>query len=148
MRKLKRKKNINFLLENKHYKTLHIFLYLVSVAIITIIYFITLLIFSAYVHTLVTVIASLLIGLYIVFNRDRIVMAVSDQMQERRRKRYKETSKENLKTTLRKITPKNKRLKLNIKGRTSFKEKIYNVKERFSKKDKKKKSKVDYIEID
>lgn len=147
MRKPMKKNDLNFLLENKHYKRLHIFLYLISITLITLSYFLIIIIFSEQFHFVISVIFSLVIGLYIVMNRNRLVKIISDYIEEKKRKDYKKKSKENLKTTLRKITPKNKKLKLDIKGKVSLKDKAKNLKSKFKKEDKKKK-KVGYIEIE
>ncbi len=143
MIKKKKSKNIDFLLENKHYKRLHLMLYLISITIITLVYFLTILVFSQYFHFLVTTIFSFFIGLYVLMNRNRIVRMISDHLQDRKREEYKKKSKDNLKTTLRNITPKNKKLKLNIKGTISMKDKII---AKIKPKDKKTKDRG-YIEI-
>lgn len=98
-------------------------------------------------------IISLLVGIYFVLNRDELVRRVSEKLEERKRKTIKKTDVSNLKTTLRKITPKNKRLKLNITSKVPLRERISNfrnnLKQKNEKVDSKGKKKVrpDYIEI-
>ncbi len=141
----KRKEKINFLLENKHYRKLHLYLYLISISIITAIYFILVIIFSAYVNIFITGTISILIGVYLVFNREKLVRLIDSKLQDKKREKYKEKNKEGLKTTLRTITPKNKKLKLNIGGKTTIKEKFNFIKEKLSKKKGKEK---EYLEVE
>lgn len=66
----------------------------------------------------------------------------------------KKTDKSSLKTTLRKITPKNNRLKFNIKNKVPLKERFEKIKTKFKEMNEKpdpknkKKVKPDYIEIE
>lgn len=144
----KKKKDIDFLLENKHYKRLNVILYLISVVIIVLIYFFTLILFSKFTNFLLTAIASFVIGLYIVINRSYIVKKISEQIEHKKRLKYKENSRHGLKTTLKKITPKRKHLQLNIKSKESIKEKVVNwnfkVKEKITGQKRRKRG---YIEI-
>jgi len=147
IKRIGKKKDIDFLLDNKHYKRLHLILYFISLLIIISVYFMTLVLFSTYFHFVITIIFSFLVGFYLVLNRSVLVKVISNKLDDRKRKKYKQTSKQNLKTTIRKITPKNKRLKLNIKGKVSLKEKVNKIKSKFKKIDKKAKKRPDYIEI-
>lgn len=144
MKKTK-KRNIDFLLNNKHYRRLHLILYFVSISIIVLTYFLTILLFSKFVNLILTSVVSFVVGLYIVLNRDKLVKKLSDLIQERNRKKIKKDNKDGLKTTLRKITPRNRNIKFNIKTKTSLKEKVKKVGNKISKK--KTKSKKGYIEI-
>lgn len=142
----KKNKKINFLLENEHYRKLHLYLYLLSITVIAIIYMFIVLLFSSYSNYLITGIVSILIGLYLVFNRDKLVKYISDKLHEKEIKKRKKQNKEGLKSTLTRITPKPKRnIKLSIKE-TSFKSKITGIKTKFTPKNKTKKTQ-DYIEI-
>lgn len=144
-KKTKKKEKINFLLENPHYRRLHLYLYFISVLIIVGVYFIVITIFSDFsANFLITGIFSLMLGLYLVYNRDNIVKFISEKMEERRRKEMKRNDKHGLNSTLKKISPKNKNLKLKITGKTSIKEKIQNLQYKV-KKDKK--TEKEYIEI-
>ncbi|MDA3855613.1 MAG: hypothetical protein PF569_05105 [Candidatus Woesearchaeota archaeon] len=145
-KKIQKRKNINFLLDNKHYKRLHLILYLISITLIVLVYFLTIIVFSSYLHFLVSVLFSFLIGLYIVFNRNKLVNNISDRIENYKRKHYKKESKENLRTTLKKITPK-RNIKFNIKSKFSLKEKAANIKNNFKSKKNKKKKSQEYIEI-
>lgn len=147
IKKISKREKINFLLENKHYQKLHLYLYLVTVLLIVLIYYLLILIFSPYSPNLmITGILSITIGIGMVYYRDRIVKKISDYLENKKRVQTKTKNKSGLKTTLRKITPKNKKLKLDIKGKTTLKEKLDKVKKKFSKKNKTKKS-PDYIEL-
>ena len=142
----KAKKNIDFLLENKHYKRLNIILYLVSVLIIVGVYFITLLIFSKFVNMTITAITSFIVGLYIVIHRASIIKKVSDHLENKKRNKYKKESQQNLKSTLNSIRPKPKRnIKLNIKPKFSIKEGAKNFSSKL--RGKKKPQRKGYIEV-
>ena len=139
-------KNIDFLLENKHYRRLHIILYLISVLIIVIVYFVTLLIFSKFVNMVITSIASFVIGLYIVLSRESIIKRVSDLIEGRKREKYKQQSHQNLKSTLRNIAPKPKRkLKFSITKKVSVKEHFERIKSKLKGEGPKKRQ--GYIEV-
>ena len=88
-----KQKDLNFLLENKHYKRLHLLLYLISITLIALLYFLIILIFSEQFHFVISIILSLVIGLYIVMNRNRLVKIISDYIEERKRQDYKKKSK-------------------------------------------------------
>jgi len=64
----------------------------------------------------------------------------------KKRNNIKKEKKDGLRTTLRKITPKNNKLKLNIKSKETIKEKFIKLKSRI--KTKKNKKAKDYIEIE
>ena len=142
MKNLKRKEKINFLLENKHYKRLHLILYLLSVLLIVLVYFITILTFSSTFNKAITAVFALFVGIYLVFNRDKIVKIVSERVEKNKRKQVKKENKVGLKTTLKKITP--KRNVISVKGKVSVKERLQGVKSKFKKQDKEKK---EYLEI-
>lgn len=144
MRKTK-KKSVDFLLNNKHYRRLHLILYFISISIIVLTYFLTILWFSKFVNLIVTSIVSFIVGLYIVLNRDRLVRKLSDITQERKRKKIKESNKTGLKSTLRKITPRNRNIKFNIKPKTTLKEKVKKISSKVN--GSKKKTKKGYIEF-
>lgn len=141
IRKVRKRDKMNFLLENKDYQRLHLYLYLVSIAIIVSIYFLGILLFSKYTNIFISSVVSLTIGLYLVYNRDKLVKQISSKIQDKKRIKNKENNKKGLKTTLKKITPKNRNLKFNIKTKVSLKEKISNIKKKIDK------NKEDYIEI-
>jgi FtsH-binding integral membrane protein len=102
MRKPMKKNDLNFLLENKHYKRLHLFLYLISITLITLSYFLIIIIFSEQFHFVISVIFSLVIGLYIVMNRNKLVKIISDHIEDKKRKDYKKNLKRTLKQLLEK----------------------------------------------
>ena len=142
---LKNKERINFLLQNKHYRRLHLILYLLSVTAIVLVYFVTIIIFSKFTNILLTAITSLILGLTLVFKRDILVKRISEHLENKKRKENKIKEKSGLKTTLRNIAPKTKKMKLNITPKVPFKEKIKHFKKSI-KKDKNQKQK-DYLEI-
>ena len=142
-RRKKKKEKIDFLLRNKHYLRLNLFLYLTSIFLIILIYFLSVYIFSAYSHSyIISGFFSLIIGFYLVYNRDHIVKNIGENIEFRKRERRKKENKEALKTTIKHITPKSNRIKLNIKPKINIKEKVKNT---FSKK--RNGEKKDYIEI-
>ena len=147
---LKNREKINFLLENKHYKKLHVALYFLSVFSIVCLYFVTIFLFSAYANFLITAIFSLVIGLGLVFHRDKLVKLISEYLNEVKRKDYKKKNENGLKSALKRITPKSK-VKLDMSsGKVKVKK---NLRETFSfkKKEKQVKKKTNdegYVEID
>ncbi len=145
IRKIKKKEKIDFLLQNKHYQRLQLYLYILSLFVIVITYFLTILIFSSYSpNYIITGIFSIIIGLYLVFNRDKLVKKISEKIEDCKRKKLKKENKSALKTTLRKITPQQNKIKLNIKPKETIKEKFHKIKHKLKKKDSKTK---EYIEI-
>jgi len=68
------------------------------------------------------------VGLYLVFNRDRLVKAIDNRLQNKKINDYKKARTDGLKTTLKKITPKKSLLKLDIKSKTSIKDKLKSLK--------------------
>ena len=143
IRKIKNKEKIDFLLQNKHYKKLHLYLYILSVILIVLVYFITIFIFSSFSKNyIISAIFSFIIGIYLVYNRDKLTQKISEKLESKKREKIKKENKKGLKTTLRRIRPENKSLKLNIRPKESFK-----IKNKFSKKNKNKKT-PDYIEIE
>lgn len=141
-RRFARQEKIDFLLENNHFKKLHLALYLGSVFAIGVVYFLTIFLFSKIVNMSITAIFSILLGLVLVFHRDKLVRKLSDYIDEKKRKQYKEENHKGLKTTLRKVGPKKRDLKFNVKGKIPFKERIYSIKKKFSKS-----NDSDYIEV-
>ena len=138
IKRSKKNKKVNFLLENNHYRKLHLYLYLVSVLVIVSVYFLILVIFSKS-NLFVTALISLGIGFFMVFNRDKIVKLISDKIQEKKLKTRKKENKQNLKSTIRKITPKPRRnINLKIGGRETFKDRFNNIKTKLNPKKKKK----------
>lgn len=138
----------DFLIENSHYRRLHLYLYFMSLAVLLGIYFLIIMVFSDSSYKLIiSLVISLLLGLYLVFKRDKMVKKLSEYIHERKRKKVKESNVSGLNTTLRRITPKNKRLTLNIKGKISFKEKFKKFKENLLGEGPKKKG-PEYIEIE
>lgn len=128
-KRFQKKEKINFLLESKHYKKLHLWLYLLSVFSIVCVYFITILLFSTYANTLITAIFSLTVGLGLVFHRDKLVKKISNHIDEVKRKEYKKKNEKGLRSTLKRITPKSN-LKLDMSsGKVKVKK---NLKESFS----------------
>ncbi len=144
------RKNVDFLLQNSHYKKLHLYLYFFTLIVILAIYFIIVLIFKDSSIVVITMgIISLLVGIYSVFKRDEIVKKISEKLDSNKKKKMKKDDKYGLKSTLRRITPRNKKLKFNIKNKTTLKEKIDNFKSKFKPEEKDpKKKKPDYIELE
>lgn len=147
VKRTQKREKIDFLLESKHYKRLHLLLYITSLTAIVMVYFLSIIIFSGYANLLITGIFSLVTGVTIFFNRDKIVKKISEFLNERKIKKNKQSNKDGLKSTLKNISPKRK-FKLNISKETSFKEKITHFKKKLNKKENpKKKQKKEYIEI-
>lgn len=142
--RLARKEKIDFLLENKHYRQLHLILYLTSVISIVLIYFTTILLFSKFVNVVVTAIFSIVFGLALVFHRDKLVRKISNHLNDKKRKQYREENQKGLQTTIKKIGTRNRNLKFDVKGKLTLKEKAQKIKSKFYKKNKEQK---DYIEI-
>jgi len=142
----RKKRKIDFFLNNKHYRRLHLMLYFISISITVLTYFLTIILFSKFVNLILTSVVSFIIGLYIVLNRDRLVKQLSEKIQDKNRKKIKSNNKTGLKTTLREITPKNTKLKFNIKTKSSIKEKAQKIKSKINKTTKKQNN--EYIEIE
>ena len=139
----------DFLIENSHYRRLHLYLYFMSLIVLLGVYFVIIILFSDSSYKLViSLIASLFLGLYLVFKRDKMVKKLSEYIQERKRKKLKEDNKSGLNTTLKRITPKNKSLKLKVGQRFSLKAKIIELTKKLQKEPKNKKKGPDYIEIE
>ncbi len=151
-KRFQKKEKINFLLESKHYKKLHLMLYLLSVFSIVCVYFITIILFSAYANTLITAIFSLVIGLALVFHRDKLVKKISNHIDDVKRKEHKKKNERGLKSTLKRITPKSN-LKLDmssgkVKVKKSLSESFSFKKKDESKKIKKKTNDEGYVEFE
>lgn len=146
-RRLNRQEKIGFLLENKHYRRLHLILYLLSVITIVVVYFFTILLFSKFVNMLITAIFSLVFGLALVFHRDKLVRKISNHIDEKKRKQLKENNQRGLQTTLKKIGTRNKKIKFDFIHKTTFKERTQKMASKFSKPKKGKEESVEYIEI-
>jgi hypothetical protein len=143
----KRKEKINFLLLDKEYRRLHLVLYLLSVFVIVSFYFMTVFLFASYSNTLLTAIFSIIVGVTLVFQRDRVVKIISEKLEDKKRRDYKKKNKEGLHKTLKHITPKNKRkFKLNLNDKNSFKKKVFKVVSKLSPKERKKEKKG-YVEV-
>jgi len=149
IKKTKKKEKIDFLLQNKHYKKLHLYLYILSVILIVTIYFMSVYLFSSFSKNyIISAVFSFIIGVYLVYNRDELTQKISEKLENKKRKKLKKENKEGLKTTLRRISPKNKRFKLNIKTKETINEKIIKIKKKLTKKGKKNKNSPEYIEIE
>jgi len=145
-RSARRKEKIDFTLKTKEYRKLHLFLYFTSTILILFFYLLLILVFSNYSqNTFLTVMISLFIGVYLVLNRDKLVTYISHYLYERERKKLKKQNKEGLKKTIRRLVPKRRKIKLNIKEKVSLRDKMKKIKKKFQKKDK---NKPDYIEIE
>ncbi|MFW5704301.1 MAG: hypothetical protein ACOCXG_00530 [Nanoarchaeota archaeon] len=147
-KKIDRRKDINFLLENKEFRKLQLYLYLATIFLISIVYFLMIIIFSQYSPVYVTTLFSILAGIYLVFNRDKIVRIISLKMHEYKRKNMKKANTEGYKTTMRKIVPRNRKLKLNIGKKLPLKEKLRNLKLKLLSSKKNNKEKIEYIEFE
>ena len=141
-----RKEKINILLENNHYKRLQLYLYLSSVIVVVLIYTLFMIFFPLYpAKAVVTGIISVILGLYLVFNKERILRYLSERISEKNRKKIKEQNKLGYQKTMKRIVPKKKKkFEMNIKNKLSFKEKIKKLKNKFKKKENRKNT---YIEI-
>lgn len=146
MRKSSKKKSMNFLLENESSKRLSLIIYLGSVGLIVLLYFTIIILFStsSAIYT-ITGLSSVLIGIYMVFNKDKWVRKLSLWIHEQEIKKRKKDGRENLSSTLKRITPKRKDFSMKIKGRKSPQEYLEKLKSLFSQK-KKKKGGEEYIE--
>jgi hypothetical protein len=153
----KKKSSVSFNLENKHFRNLHLLLYIASLTIVLVFYTLTLLVFDknqfAYV---LMVVFSVCVGIFLVFRKDAIVKQMSNELDKRKRNHIRRQDNKNLKKTLyevgaskskREIGSRNKNLKLNIKEKNSFYKKITGMKKRFVKKKSTQKD-LQYIEIE
>lgn len=147
-KKIDRRKDINFLLENKEFRKLQLYLYLATIFLISIVYFLMIIIFSQYSPVYVTTLFSIFAGIYLVFNRDKIVRIISLKMHEYKRKNMKKANTEGYKTTMKKIVPRNRKLKLNIGKKLPLKEKLRNLKLKLLSSKKNNKEKIEYIEFE
>lgn len=143
MSKKKRKNKINFLLENTYYQKLHLLVYLFSVLLIVLIYFLIIKFSSNKFNIIFTGTISLCIGLFLVYKKDEIVKNISEYMHEKKRRKLLAQNKVGLRTTLKKIVPK-RDIKLSIETKGSLKNKFASMKPKILKKNK---NKEDYIEI-
>lgn len=144
----KKTKNVNFILENKYYRKIHLIVYFFTLLVIVTIYFILVfLLHDKSIRAFTFVFCSIVLGVFLVFKRDHLVLELSDWHQERSRKKIKDDDKEGLRTTIRRIVPRNKNLKLNIKGKVPLKDRFDKLKAKMKKKDPQKKETPDYIEI-
>jgi hypothetical protein len=153
----KKKNGVSFNLENKHFRNLHLLLYLASLTIVLVFYTLTLLVFdkSQFAYVLM-VIFSVCVGIFLVFRKDAIVKQMSNELDKRKRNDIRRTDNKNLKKTLhevgvskskREIGSRNKNLKLNISGKISFSKRVTDIKKRFVKKDPNQ-NEPQYIEIE
>lgn len=69
-------------------------------------------------------------------------------MHEYKRKNMKKANTEGYKTTMRKIVPRNRKLKLNIGKKLPLKEKLRNLKLKLLSSKKNNKEKIEYIEFE
>jgi hypothetical protein len=146
IKKLKKRQKINFLLENKHFQRLHLILYFLSVLVIVLVYFITLLLFGKFFNIIITSIFSLIVGVWLVLNRDIIVKKISDKLYEKKIKKSKKESEENLKRTIKRLKP-NSNINLKIKEKSPLMKKVKKVILNSKKSLNSKKNKEEYIEI-
>ena len=99
----RKKKNINFLLQNKHYQRLHLIVYFFTLLVIVTIYFILVfLLHDKSIRTFIFVFCTFVLGIFLVFKRDELVLELSDWHQNRERNKIKSEDKTNLKTTIKK----------------------------------------------
>ncbi len=134
----KKKDKINFMLQNSHYRKLHFYLYLLTVFLISFIYFLFLFIFSSnsdffWVISLI----SFLIGIYLIFNREKLVLKISDFIEKRKRIALKKENKKGFQKSLNSISK-------NKKHQTSLEKNQFKIKDYLKIK---KKSDDKYIEI-
>lgn len=146
--KPQKKEKIDFQLENSHYRKLNLYLYFLSITVSVLFYFLIVNIFSSYYKMLITAIASLLVGLFLLFNRSKIIKYLSQKIHEKNIKKRKEENKKGLESTIKRIKPSHKNtrnLKLNIGGKKNYiKDKITNLREKLTRN---KNEKSEYIEI-
>jgi uncharacterized membrane protein YbhN (UPF0104 family) len=147
-KKIDRKKDIGFLLENREYRKLHLFLYITTAVVIVIIYLLLTTIFSQYSPIYVTAPISLIIGIFLVYKKEKIIKWLSEIIYERKRRNLKKQNKEAHKNTLKKIVPKKRDIKFNVGGKVAFKDKVKNWKNKILPKKKTEKKGPDYIEIE
>jgi len=143
----KKKEKIDFLLENSHYKKLHLYLYIASILVFVLIYFLFINMFSTNYKLVMSAIVSVFIGTFLVFNREKIIKNISERMHEKNIRKRREENKRGLESTIKRIRPShksNRHIKLNIGGKTYIKDKFSNFKERMTKK---KDDQSEYIEI-
>jgi c-di-AMP phosphodiesterase-like protein len=152
----KRKSSVSFNLENKHFRNLHLLLYLASLTIVLVFYTLTLLVFnkSQFAYILM-VVFSVCVGIFLVFRKDAIVKQMSNELDKRKRNDIRRQDNINLKKTLcevgaskskRDIGFRNKKLKLNIMGKTSFQKRVTDMMKKIVKKNQSQKE-PQYIEI-
>ena len=141
---MKREKYSNFFLnKDKEYKRLSLGLYLFCIFFVAFLYFILVFFLSIFTnHYIITAILSILSGFYLVFDRERIFKKISTFIFEKNYIRTKKKEYENKKKVVRSIVPKENSLK--VKTALPLLEQFKDLKEKFSKKEKKSQK---YIEI-
>jgi len=154
--KRKTSSKISFNLENNHFRSLHLLLYLASLIIVLVVYTFVLLILGKNQFSYTIMVGfSMIVGIFLVFKKEDIVKKMSNELDKRRRIEIKKEDCKNLRRTLsevgirssRKISGKNKNLKLNIIGKTSFREKFDNFTDKFFNLNNKNEEELEYIEI-
>lgn len=153
MRSNPRKDRINLLLANGHYQRLSLYLYLATVLLI---FFAYLLVISfleetSWITKGIIAFLSVSAGVFMIYYRDKIVKVMSEKIYERKRRSSKKENVVELSKTIRRITPKNNNLRLNIRGRIPLKDRFDKLVVSFKTKKKSKngeKEKPDYIEVE
>ena len=140
----KMKEKSNFFLENKDYRRLNFYLYLCCIFIVSLVYFLLVFILSIFTnHYLVTGAVSLILGIILVFQRDKLLRGISLYIHEKKRLEIKRKQKKGKQRALRSIVPQKKTL--DVKTSLPFSLKIKELKNKFYKE---KKGKDKYLEIE
>lgn len=150
-----RRNSTNFLVENNHFRNLHLIIYFVSLCVLLIIYTLILIILGKSQYSyLIMILISVCIGIFLVFKRDEIVKKLSDELDKRKRIDIKKRDRHGLKNTINNLHIKPSKDKKGKKGsfnmkissKTPIKDKVNKIKRKFEKKGIDRKG-PDYIEV-
>ena len=139
-------RSFDFVLENKYSQRMDLILYLISVLLIVIVFLLShFFIENNIVRTSIVGLFSLFMGFFLLYKRDLYRRKLSYLRSEQKRAKIKTEDKKGLKTALSGITPKGNSLKLKIREKFSFGEKLAKLKDKFTKNGKR--NSKEYIEI-
>jgi len=151
--KPQKREKIGFLLENRHYRRLHLYLYFTTTIIGLLVYILFINIFSTKYVSVIIAAITVSLGIFLVFKREKIVKNISERIHEREIKKQREENKKGLVRTIKRIKPAyntNHKVKIGTSNENKFnlKNKIKNKFETIKHKlGKKKEIEEDYIEI-
>ena len=145
MKNSKKREKFDFSLESFENKRLHLIVYLSTVLLVFAVYLIFVLFFDDSPMLLIIGFTSFLIGIGMIFYRNKIVNIINDKMLDNKIKKRKKANKANLQETIRKITPSHRNLKLKIGGGVTIRDRMTSIYSKFTKKKSNEKS-DEYIE--